>query len=78
MTLYSCTAATFGTGWRDHIKEHILLLDVCLLGLAALPTVSPITDKKLEAEGVNLHAWLKADTEVAIVHLVLFGVREEE
>lgn len=45
-------------------------------GLAPLPAIPPIADEELEAEGVNLHARLEADTKVSIIHLVLLGVGE--
>jgi hypothetical protein len=50
---------------------------VCL-GLATLPTISPVADKELETEGVDLHTWLETNAQISEVHLVLFGVGEKE
>ena len=51
--------------------------EILFLGPAALPAISPVQDKKLKAEGINLHARLEADAQVTIIHLVLFGARVE-
>ncbi len=45
-----------------------------LFGPTTLPAVPPVADEKLEAEGINFEAWLEADAEVAVVHLVLTHV----
>jgi hypothetical protein len=50
---------------------------VCL-GLAALPTISPVADKELETECVDLHTWLETNAQISEVHLVLFGVGKKQ
>jgi hypothetical protein len=35
-----------------------------------LPAVTPIENKELEAESIDLDGWLKADAQVVVVHLV--------
>ena len=66
--------ATFSRSRGDHVEQHILLLNVVLLSLTTLPTVSPVFDKPLETEHVDLHTWLEADAQIVEVHPVLIGV----
>ncbi len=64
--------------WRRGVEERVLLFYVPGLVLASFPAVAPVADKKPEAEGINLHAGLEADTKVSEIHLVLVGMRQEE
>lgn len=58
---------------------HLFLdLEVLLLCPAALPAVLPVADEEIEAECVDLHAWLEADAKIAIVHLVLVNIGMQE
>jgi hypothetical protein len=41
---------------------------------ATLPAVLPIANEELETKTVNFHARLKADAEVAVIHLILVDV----
>lgn len=54
------------------------MIGVLSFSLATLPTISPVADEELEAEGINLHARLEANAQVSIIHLVLLGVRKEK
>jgi len=74
----NAAAATFGRVRSDHIEEYILLLDVICLGLASLPAVSPALDQPPETQCINSHAWLEANAQVAVVHLVFVGVSQEK
>lgn len=56
-------------GWL--IEDPILFLNELGLIFATLPTVPPIADKKLEAEGIDLHAGLETDAQIPKVHLIL-------
>ena len=58
----SSARVPLGRVWWDRLEELILLLRILVLVQATLPAVSPITNQELEAIGINLHAWLKADT----------------
>lgn len=61
-----------------HVEEHVFLLCVLGFGLAAFPAVAPIADEEFKAEGVDFHAGLETDAQVAEVHFVFLRVREEE
>lgn len=50
-------------------------LQILLLRPASLPAVLPVTDQKVEAICLDLHAWLEAYAQIAVVHLVLFDIR---
>ena len=66
---------------RDSLVTLIHLpfnLEVLFLCPAALPAVFPVTDQKLETEGVYLHAGLEANTKIAVIHLILIDIRMEE
>jgi hypothetical protein len=71
---YGAATATFSRSRGNHVEQHILLLNVVLLSLTTLPTVSPVFDKPLETEHVDLHTWLEANAQIVEVHLVLVGV----
>lgn len=74
-------AAPFGAGGRVQIwtvEIVVLGADILLFSLTTLPAISPITNKEFKAEGVDFHARLEADAEVAEIHLVFLGVGEEE
>jgi hypothetical protein len=60
------------------IEQDIFLLDVRSLVLAAFPAISPVANQKLEAEGIDLHAWLEADAQISKVHLVLVGMGQKQ
>lgn len=60
------------------VEQHILLLDILSLILAALPAVSPVAYEESEAEGINLQARLETDAQISVVHLVLVGMGEEK
>ena len=62
----------------DLIEDSVLFLQSLFLGPAPLPTISPVTDQKLEAKTVDSKRGLKADTKVGVVHfiLALIGVKQ--
>lgn len=54
---------------------HLFLgLNILLLRPASLPAVLPVADQKIEAICLNLHARLKAYTEIAVIHFILINV----
>lgn len=57
-----------------------LFLQILLLRPASLPAILPVTDKEIETIRLDLHAWLEAYAQIAVVHLVLFdiGVKKVE
>jgi len=59
-----------GSQRRWLIEPRILLLNILGLVPTALPTLAPVAHQKLEAKGVNLHAWLEADAQIPEIHLV--------
>jgi len=61
-------------GLAIQVQDAILFVQVLALGPAPLPAILPVAHEELEAEWIHLHAWLKADAEVLIVHFVLVGV----
>lgn len=63
---------------RFSLIKFFLLLGELLLRPAALPTILPVADKEVEAERINLHAWLEANAEIAIVHLVVVDIGMKE
>lgn len=80
MALNRRATAPFGTIRGNFLlcKYLILGVDIFCFSFAALPAVSPITDKELEAEHVNFHAWLEANAEITEIHLVLLGMGEQK
>lgn len=77
LVLEGCLHISKAARWRL-IEQSVLLLNEFGFVLAASPTISPITDKKFETKGINLHAGLEADAEVPEIHLVLVGVSKEQ
>lgn len=55
-----------------------LFSQIFLLCPASLPAVTPIENKELEAESVDLDGWLEADTQVVIVHFVELRTRVQK
>lgn len=69
---------TIGYGYasrRGLIEKSVFFFDELCLILATYPAITPITHQKLEAKGINLHAWLETDAQIPKVHLVLIGTR---
>lgn len=60
------------------VKEPVLLFNISCFCLAAFPAISPFANEEFEAKCVNLHTRLEANAEVAKIHLVLFGMCEEQ
>lgn len=78
-TLERFMLLTFPIGLLLHLP-FMLELDgqILLLGPATLPTALPVTHQELETKGVYAHTRLKANTQVAVVHLVLVDVRVQQ
>ena len=58
---------------RSFSLVPIFLVQELLLCPAALPAILPVRHQELEAERINLQARLKANAQIAIVHLVNVG-----
>lgn len=65
-------------GGSFFLVHHVLDFQELLFGPTPLPAILPVTDKEVEAKGVDLHARLETDAQIAVVHLVLVDVRMEE
>ena len=68
-------------GWWRHVRrviETLLLIELLLLGPAALPTVAPIPDQVVEEPALKVKTRSNADGEVVEIHAVTLLVRQEE
>lgn len=57
---------------------HLLRAKELLLGVAALPAVTPVANQVVEEPTLEVQAWSDAHSEVVEVHLVAVLVGEEE
>ena len=60
------------------VQEVDFVCQKVLLRPTALPAVSPVQNKELEAKCVDLDSRLETDAEVVVVHLVEFGTRVQQ
>ena len=62
----------------QRVQKVDLILQEVFLRPTALPAISPIQNKELEAERINLDSRLEADAQVVVVHLVELGTRVQQ